>query len=251
MIKVYIKSHAFLPNFLFPIFLNPPDLATPLKLPYWLISMLYSTSFALLLLAANIVATATRMMPNRRAFHEETSSSRSTTGLPFPEYVYSQAAGLCQQTYCNENKAGLVIGDAELLYSYGDGNTIQRANIYHSWSLGVTLAYEGTNASSLTSDLHDVDFLSSLPDARLGVPIGSAVDSGFQSAWRASYPDVLNGLAKARASYPNSTLTVVGHSLGASQALLAGLALQKLYGVDMVVTCECGLILLANLKSSY
>jgi len=193
---------------------------------------------ALLVLVSSAAAASPGRIVVRTALNQ-TSTEPGTKALPFTTSVYSQAAGLAQQTYCVNSKAGVVVGDSTLLYTYGDGINIQRANIYYSKSLGITLAYQGTNTSSLASDLYDVVFVSTLPDSRLGLPVGSTVDLGFQSAWQASYSDVLKGLVKAKARYPKSKLTVVGHSLGASQALLAGLALQKLYGVDKVVTCMC------------
>jgi hypothetical protein len=206
-----------------------------------LAAMLFPASLAFLLVGASSIAAAPSIQPASRALAVVPASSTAlpVAALPFQDAVYSQAAGLCQQTYCVSQPIGQVVGDAKLLSTYGNGVTIQRANIYYSKSLGVVLGYQGTNTSSVPSDLYDADFVLTLPDARLGLPVGALVDMGFQNAWLASYADVLPGIVAARSRYPKAKLTVVGHSLGASQALLAGLALQKLYGVNKVVTCEC------------
>ncbi|UZJ55778.1 hypothetical protein CBS101457_005098 [Exobasidium rhododendri] len=201
--------------------------------------MIRSNILLFLLLQASLVLGAPSSLqssPRSLSLLNTSSTTLPTTSLPFSDSVYSQSAGLCQQTYCVSNPTGQVVGDAKILSTFGDGIKIQRANIYYSNSLGVVLAYQGTNTSSPISDLYDVDFAPTLPDPRLGLPVGSLVDMGFQNAWLASYSTVLPGVAAARSKYPNAKLTVVGHSLGASQALLAGLALQKLYGVSKVVT---------------
>lgn len=200
--------------------------------------MLPFTVLTLLILSADLsIASPAHKakMPNR---HKSSQESASPV-LPFSTFAYSQAAGLCQQTYCADVAIGQQVGDAKLLFTTGDGDAIQRVNIYYSATLGVTVAYQGTNISSLTSALHDVDYALISPDPRLGLPAGAQVDSGFQAAWLASYLSVSNALEQLRGQYAGARLTVVGHSLGAAQALLAGLALQHLYGVDGVITCKC------------
>ncbi|CAO1622981.1 unnamed protein product [Parajaminaea phylloscopi] len=167
---------------------------------------------------------------------EFSSTAAPSSALPFAVGVYSQAAGLAQQTYC-PSQAGLVVGDSTLLFTVGDGDKLQRVNIYESRSLGLVVAYEGTNISSVRSILYDVDFPLVPGDSTLGLPFGSLVDQGFQAAFLKTWPVVKAQVATLRQSHGNGRLAVVGHSLGASQASLAALALQKEFGsVDKVVT---------------
>jgi hypothetical protein len=200
--------------------------------------MLYSTVLTVLSLAAYFV-TASPAHKGKLSSTHKSSQAPASSILPFSNVAYSQAAGLCQQTYCLDGAIGQQVGDARLIFTTGDGSAIQRANIYYSASLGLTLAYQGTNISSLASTAHDLQLALKQPDPLLGLPAGARVNDGFQSAWLASYPSVLKGLEQARAQFPGSKLVVVGHSLGASQALLAGLALQRLYKIDGVITCKC------------
>ena len=52
-----------------------------------------------------------------------------------------QAAGLVQQSYCNDQKydVGLKVGDAELLWKHGHGDWFQHVLIWKSDSLGIAV----------------------------------------------------------------------------------------------------------------
>lgn len=162
------------------------------------------------------------------------------TDLPFPIAWYTQAAALAQGAYCTGSMldAGTTIGDAKLLSHTGDGTGTQQSLVYISDSLGVVLAYQGTNSSALESLWHDVDFLWTEPDEALGTSVSktdSLVDRGFQHAFLATWSTVQTLVSDAQKQYPNRNFTIVGHSLGAAIAELAAVA----YGTqaNTVITC--------------
>lgn len=168
------------------------------------------------------------------------STQPPVPGLPFPESYFTKTVASVQNTYCqpDENKPGAKIDDQTLLYSFGNGTEKQRANIYHSESLGLILAYEGTNGSSLYSSLRNAGFIQVDPSDELGLPSDAKVDSGFQQAWAGTWNDVKNALHEAKNNYPNDSIIVTGHSQGAAQASLGAVAVNKAFGntsVDKVI----------------
>lgn len=204
---------------------------------------------AFALLGAILASTATADVPKSSIKNVgDVASSVSAVGaaeqptskLPFDISVYSQAAGLAQQTYCyTRGKTGQKVGDSTLLFTTGDGIDTQRVNIYDSASLGLVVAYEGTNISSIHSILYDAEFVLVPGDSVLDLPFGSLVDQGFQSAFLKTWPLIKQQVTTLKTTHGKGKLTVVGHSLGASQASLAAFALRKQFGtVDKVVTCE-------------
>ncbi|KAF2995168.1 hypothetical protein E8E14_002256 [Neopestalotiopsis sp. 37M] len=158
--------------------------------------------------------------------------------LPFPVSDFTTTVGSVQNTYCGStfNQPGQKIGDQTLLKAYGNGDSSQRANIYHSESLGIIVAYEGTNLSSLISIVHDVTAIAVPPSLALGIPLDNFVYGGWQDAWLATWVGVQQGLREVTAQYNTSKIVVTGHSLGAAIALLGALAIEKEFGnVDKVI----------------
>lgn len=137
----------------------------------------------------------------------------------------SQAAGLVQQTYCKKQEEGLRIGDSTLLESFGDGDKRQRVNIYHSDSLGIAVAIEGTNLLSITSDLHDVKAIPVNPHERYKsfMPQGVKLMWGFQEAYVDVMDDMVRAIEKYKKEKNEKRVTVIGHSLGAAMGLIATL----------------------------
>ncbi|KAK6194276.1 hypothetical protein LQW54_011592 [Pestalotiopsis sp. IQ-011] len=143
--------------------------------------------------------------------------------LPFPVSDFTTTVGSVQNTYCGStfNQPGQTIGDQTLLKAYGNGDSSQRANIYHSESLGIIVAYEGTNLSSLISIVHDVTAIAVPLSLDLGIPRDNLV---------------YGGLREVTAQFNSSKIVVTGHSLGAAISLLAALAIEKEFGiVDEVI----------------
>jgi len=165
------------------------------------------------------------------------SSTAQPVEVPYNEDMISQAAGLVQQSYCKPGsyKPGLQIGDSKLLWTTGDGNHRQRVLIYHSKSLGIAVAFEGTNSSSLLSDLNDVLARPDPPNNlyREYMPNGVKLMHGFQDAYVKLAADVMPAIKKYKDQFHESRVTVIGHSLGAAIGLIASMDVQ--YRID------CGL----------
>lgn len=155
----------------------------------------------------------------------------SSTAKPVPYHgdtsEFTQAAGMTQQTYCENSDLGMHVGDAKLMWKYGNGDTIQRSLVYHSKSLGVAVALEGTNTSSLASIFHDAEAIMVDPDHRFAahVPKGTKLFFGFQDPWIQIADKTIAAIKDTMHKYNETRLTVIGHSLGAGMAIIAGVHL--------------------------
>lgn len=164
-----------------------------------------------------------------------------TNVLPFDLSLLQHAAAACQDTYCTStwNYPGLEIDDMTLLESISLPEDEQRATIFHSKSQGIIVAYQGTNLSSVDSVTHDVTFWQVSPKAELGLSGDAKVFYGFQDQWYKSWNAVQSALAKAIGQFPGEKIVVTGHSMGASMAQLAALAIEKSLGkVSAVISFE-------------
>lgn len=138
-------------------------------------------------------------------------------------HLVAQAAACTQQTYCGNQRPNLTVGDATLLYEYGDGYFQQRANIFKSKSLGMVVSFEGTNGSSFFSSVHDIDYFLVDPlDVLTGVfAPGVKVLHGFYDAYVQVARPILQHLEHLMEVHNEKRITVTGHSLGAGMAMLA------------------------------
>ncbi|KAL4402212.1 lipid metabolic protein [Malassezia pachydermatis] len=153
------------------------------------------------------------------------SSTAEPIPVPYDLHKFSLAAGLVQQTYCpsTQDKKGLKVGDATLLWTYGDGgDTQQRVNLYHSDSLGIAVAIQGTNISSLKSIVDDALLFSEKPDWRYRkyVPDDVVVMNGFQEGYQDVVDDVFVNVHKYMQLKNEERVTIIGHSLGAAIGLI-------------------------------
>lgn len=175
---------------------------------------------ALFLLSALAVVTA--------APTSAPSSTQAGRAVPVDESLLSQAVSLTQQTYCFVQPIGQKVGDAELLYEYGDGNIKQRAAIFHSKSLGIAVSFEGTEILSILSILHDVDFWPVDPTNALkdAVPSGTKLFKVFHSAYQDVAKPVFKNLERILSERNETRVTVIGYSLGAAMATMAAMEYQ-------------------------
>ena len=151
------------------------------------------------------------------------SSEQQPRSIPIDWHLLSQAAGMAQQDYCLFQRPGQDVGDAQLLYEFGDGNFVQRALIFKSKSLGITVAFEGTEPISPFSQIHDADFRLVDPSKALGgaYPEGVQLFDGFETAYLAVAKPILAKVREYCATYKETRVSVTGHSLGAAMALIA------------------------------
>ena len=126
------------------------------------------------------------------------SSTQQPVDVTYKIEPFTQAAGLVQQTYCSPSsyEPGLQLGDATFLWRIGDGDQRQRVNLYHSESLGIAVAIQGTNGSSTRSILNDFQYNPFDPDERYSqyYPKGAKIMNGFQIAYVKLADDIFRAL---------------------------------------------------------
>ncbi|WFC96803.1 hypothetical protein MBRA1_003466 [Malassezia brasiliensis] len=151
------------------------------------------------------------------------SSHEQPTSIPIDWHLLSEAAGMSSQDYCSSQRVGETVGDAELLYQFGDGFFLQRALIFKSKKLGLTVAFEGTETSSIFSEIHDADFRLVNPSWLLdgAYPENVQVSDGFETAYLQVAKPILAKLREYMETYKETRVSVTGHSLGAAMALIA------------------------------
>ena len=124
----------------------------------------------------------------------KTSSYNVAAGplaIPFPLSDFTITAGLTQNTYCYDenNTPGVKVDDNTVLWSLGpDGDTFaDRITIYHSPSLGLAMAYMGTNASNSASEFENSQLELIPSDPAVGLPLGALVVKGFNDLFVSSW----------------------------------------------------------------
>lgn len=153
------------------------------------------------------------------------SSTAQPVDVPYDIKKLSQAAGLVQQCYCEPGsyQEGLQVGDSTLLKKIGNGVTRQRALIYKSKSLGIAVAYMGTNLSALKSVTNDLLFEAEPPNARYSeyMPKGLKLFHGFQEPYIEIVDQVFDSVKKFTKETNETRVTLIGHSQGASMGLIS------------------------------
>ncbi|KAK0240917.1 Alpha/Beta hydrolase protein [Armillaria nabsnona] len=149
----------------------------------------------------------------------------------FKPYTYYAGAAYCNPsttlnwtcgTNCEANPSFHPVA------SGGDGATVQYWYVGYDADLDtIIVGHQGTDIAKLLPVVTDVVFLLSPLDATLfpNVSSGVLVHSGFKQAHANTATLVLSAVTKAMSTYSTSTVTVVGHSLGAAIALLDGVFL--------------------------
>ncbi|KAH8989451.1 lipase [Lactarius akahatsu] len=119
--------------------------------------------------------------------------------------------------------------DFQPVASGGDGGGTQYWYVGYSPSQStVIVAHQGTDTSEFLADLTDADFFLESLDSSLfpGVPSSVEVHDGFASEQASTAPTILYFVEETLLAYDASSVTVVGHSLGAALALLDGVYLR-------------------------
>ena len=139
---------------------------------------------------------------------------------------YTYPAQLAQAAYCGQ-PVNATVGDAQLLWTAGDGSSIPMVYVAYSPTKGVIVAHQGTNTSSFASIINDADFTLDPVDSRLSYLGEVQVHGGFQDTWLRTADSVLAQVQSALGQHPNSTVLTVGHSLGAALSLFDALYLKN------------------------
>ncbi|KIJ21165.1 hypothetical protein PAXINDRAFT_66454 [Paxillus involutus ATCC 200175] len=144
----------------------------------------------------------------------------------FTPYTYYASAGHCIPsqilawdcgTSCPENP------DVEPVASGGDGAFVQYWFVGYDSNLDtVIVSHQGTDPSKIVPLVTDVDmFLTNLDSALFpGISSSIKVHNGFGDAQASSATDVLAAVKTATSKYITTSVTMVGHSLGAAITLL-------------------------------
>jgi len=157
------------------------------------------------------------------------SSSQISSYTPF---TYFASAAYCSPsatidwscgTFCEGNP------DFQPVASGGDGGKTQFWYVGFSPSQNtVIVSHQGTDTSKLLADLTDADFILEPLDATLfpGIPSSVEVHDGFASEQASTAPTILSYVKQILSEHGASSVTVVGHSLGAALSLLDGVYLR-------------------------
>ncbi|KAI0684506.1 Alpha/Beta hydrolase protein [Cytidiella melzeri] len=107
--------------------------------------------------------------------------------------------------------------------SGGDGTDVQFWYVGYDPTLRtVIVAHQGTNTSSFVAELTDIDIVKETLDSTLfpGVPSDVEVHSGFANEQAKTATQILSAVQTALSENGASSVTLVGHSLGAAISLL-------------------------------
>lgn len=191
---------------------------------------LASIAFSLFLTLTDAVALTNRHHHAHILIKRANADTEGPQQLPFPASDFTTSAAAVRNTFCGPeyNQPGQKVGDdLTVLYSYGGDQVPDRVNIYHSNSLGIVIAYMGTNGTNLISNLANSELPNVNPDTALGLPQGAQVVQGFQQMWSMSWGQVKEALHQAQSTYPNLPIFVTGHSQGGGTCLLGAMSIAK------------------------
>ncbi|KAG2057508.1 alpha/beta-hydrolase [Suillus hirtellus] len=144
----------------------------------------------------------------------------------FTPYTYYASAGYCTNTQtlawdcgtnCDANPGFKPVA------SGGNGDSVQYWFVGYDPNLDtVIVSHQGTDPSEIMPLITDADFFLTSLDSTLfpGISSDIEVHNGFLDAQTSTATDVLAAVESAMSTYGTTSVTMVGHSLGAAISLL-------------------------------
>lgn len=159
----------------------------------------------------------------------------------FSPYTYFASAGYCDASTtlnwtCGSNCQANP--DFVPVASGGDGSAIQFWYVGYSPSQNtVIVGFQGTNPAQLFARLTDENLamVPPLPKYFPSVPLNALLHAGFALEHVRTAPSILTNVKQILKTYDASTVTIVGHSLGAALALLEGVHLRSILDASVGV----------------
>ncbi|WFC98829.1 hypothetical protein MYAM1_001562 [Malassezia yamatoensis] len=173
--------------------------------------------------SGNILQQQHKYVPTQVKTGGATSSTAQPRPVPDSWKNYQQLAVMAQDSNCKNTKINDTLGDATLLYKFGDDNVNQYMHVFHSKSMGVTFSWAGLNLSNLDAlasvvDLPLVDANKTLyPNAEEGTQLYQ----GFQSAYGRVADIVQEKALEYTKKYNDNRVSFTGLSFGAALSALS------------------------------
>lgn len=186
---------------------------------------------AALLCAQGAMAGVDVLRPDHKSVRPESKFWGATSSTAQPRHVpeslktYQQLAVMAQGSNCIDSKVNETLGDATLLYQWGDDDKNQRMHVYHSKSMGITFSWAGMNTSSISSLLSSADlFLVDADPEIFGfLAPGTKVYQGFQAAYKRVAPIVEKKVKEYTHKYNDTRVSFTGLSFGAALSTFGAL----------------------------
>ncbi|KAF8127693.1 Alpha/Beta hydrolase protein [Boletus edulis] len=178
-----------------------------------------------ILAAALLGVTAVRANPSLSARQSITVLTTSQIDY-FTPYTWYASTAYCtpSQTLAWNCGANCEANpDFKPVASGGDGNSVQYWYVGYDPSLDtVIVAHQGTNPEKFEADLTDANFFLTNLDSTLfpGISSDIQVHNGFADDQASTATEVLAAVQQTMSKYGTTSVTMVGHSLGAAISLL-------------------------------
>ncbi|KAG0697948.1 Alpha/Beta hydrolase protein [Suillus ampliporus] len=178
-----------------------------------------------IIVAVLLAAAAANAFPSLNVRQSITALTTSQIDY-FTTYTYYASAGYCTNTQtlawdcgtnCNANPGFKPVA------SGGNGDSVQYWFVGYDPNLDtVIVSHQGTNPSEILPLVTDADFFLTTLDPTLFPGISSSIEvhNGFGDAQASTATDVLAAVESAMSTYGTTSVTMVGHSLGAAITLL-------------------------------
>ncbi|KAG9313247.1 Alpha/Beta hydrolase protein [Chiua virens] len=185
----------------------------------------YKLSMSSVLAAVLLGVTAVRATPALSS--RQSITALTTTQIDvFTPYTWYASTAYCEPSQtlawdCGSNCEANP--DFQPVASGGDGDSIQYWYVGYDPSFDtVIVAHQGTNPEEMESLVTDADFFLENLDSSLFPGISSDIEchSGFADEQADTATDILAAVEQTMSQYDTTSVTMVGHSLGAAISLL-------------------------------